>query len=178
MSFEKFCDLYPNDFQFCTVKENYKYLHDIARKYGNFTVKDFWKHEKLECKKNKIILDINFLKNYKQLSVYPKILNFKLPNVSNKDALSIRTRLLRCAINKGNKELEHLSKELSLSEKNLCTQLSTLVFYILTKSITSYNKKSLLKSLNGQRKKLSSLTRDCDLPIFTANETIANLTQH
>ena len=110
--------------------------------------------------------------------MYPKILNFKLPNVSNKDALSIRTRLLRCAINKGNKELEHLSKELSLSEKILCTQLSTLVFYILTKSITSYNKKSLLKSLNGQRKKLSSLTRDCDLPIFTANETIANLTQH
>ena len=29
-----------------------------------------------------------------------------------------------------------------------------------------------------QQKKLSSLTRDCNLPIFTANETITNLTQY
>ena len=110
--------------------------------------------------------------------MYPKFLNFKLPNVSNKDALSIRKGLLRSAINKHNKELEHLSKELSLSEKILCTQLSTPAFCILTKSITSYNKKSLLKSLNGRRKKLSSLTRDCNLTIFTTNETVTNLTQY
>ena len=113
-----------------------------------------------------------------------KFLTFKLPNVSNKDALLIRKRLLRSAINKRNKELQHLSKELSLSENFLCTQLSTIDFYILTKSITSYNKKSLniqqkkQKSLNTQQKKLSSLTRDCNLPIFTANETITNHTQY
>ena len=28
------------------------------------------------------------------------------------------------------------------------------------------------------KKKLTSLTRDCNLPIFTANETISNLTQY
>ena len=110
--------------------------------------------------------------------MYPKFLIFKLPNVSNKDALSIRKRLLRNALNKCNKELQHLSKELSLSENFLCAQLSTIDFYILTKSLTSYNKKSLQKSLNTQQKKLSSLTRDCNLPIFTANETITNLTQY
>ena len=60
----------------------------------------------------------------------------------------------------------------------LSTQLSTIDFYILTKSITFYNKKSLKKSLYTQQKKLSSLTRDCKLPIFTANETITNLTQY
>ena len=38
----------------------------------------------------------------------PKLLIFKLLNVSNKDVLSIRTRLLRSAINKHNKELQHL----------------------------------------------------------------------
>ena len=32
--------------------------------------------------------------------------------------------------------------------------------------------------LYTQRKKFSSLTRDCSLPIFTANETITNLTQY
>ena len=101
-----------------------------------------------------------------------------MPNVSNKDASSIRKRLLCSTISKRNKELQHLSKELSLSENFLSTQLSTIDFYILTKSITSYNKKSLQKSLYTQQKKLSSLTRDCNLPIFTANETITNLTQY
>ena len=110
--------------------------------------------------------------------LYPKFLIFKLPNVSNKDAVSIRKRLLRSAINKCNKELQHVSKDLRLSENFLSEQLSTIDFYILTKSITSHNKKSLLKSLYTQQKKLLSLTKDCSLRIFTANETITNLTQY
>ena len=110
--------------------------------------------------------------------MYPKFFIFKLPNVSNKDALSIPKRLLHSAINKRNKELQHLSKELSLSVTFLSMQLSTIDFYILTNSITSYNKKSLQKSLYTQQKKLSSLTKDCNLPIFTANETITNLMQY
>ena len=152
--------------------------NDIARKYWNVTVNDLRKYEKLECKKNKLKLDINFLNNCKQFGVCPKFLIFKLQNVSNKDTLSIHKRLLRSTINKCNKELQHLSKKLSLSVNVLSTQLSTIGFYILTKSITSYNKKSLKKSLYTQQKKLSSLTRDCNLPIFTANETITNLTQY
>ena len=95
-----------------------------------------------------------------------------MPNVSNEDALSIRKRLLCSAMNKRNKELQHLSKELSLSKNFLSTQLSTIDFYILTKSITSYNKKSLQKSLHTQQKKLSSLTRNCSLPTFTAKNLI------
>ena len=88
--------------------------NDIARKYGNVTVKDFGKYEKLEYKKNKLKLDSDFLNNCKQLGVYPKFLIFKLSNVSNKDALSIRKRLLCSAINKRNKEPQHVSKELSI----------------------------------------------------------------
>ena len=122
--------------------------NNIAPKYRNVTVNDFRKHEKLEYKKNKLKLDIDYLNNCKQLSVYPKFLLFKLPNVSNKYALSIRKRLLRRTINKRNKGLKRLSKELSLSENFLSTQLSTTDLYILTKSITSYNKKSLQKSLS------------------------------
>ena len=110
--------------------------------------------------------------------MYPKFLIFKLPSVSNNNALSILKKILRSAINKRNKELQHLSKELSLSVKFLSTQLSTIDFYIVTKFITSNIKKSLQKSLYTQYKKLSSLTRDCNLPIFTANETITNLMQY
>ena len=50
--------------------------NDIARKYGNVTVKDFRRCEKLEYKKNKLKLDINFLNNCKQRGVYPKFLIF------------------------------------------------------------------------------------------------------
>ena len=58
----------------------------IARKYGIVTVKDFRKYENLVQKKNKLILDIDFLNNCKQLGEYPKFLIFKLAIVSNKDA--------------------------------------------------------------------------------------------
>ena len=152
--------------------------NDIARKYGNVTVKDFRKYEKLEYKKNKLKLDIAFLNNCKQPGVYPKFLIFKLPNVSNKDALSILKRLLRSAINKRNNEFQHVSKDLSIYENFLSQQLSTIDFYILTTFIISHNKKWLLKSLCTQQKKLSLLTSDCSLPIFTANETITNVTQY
>ena len=128
--------------------------NDIARKYGNATVKKFRKYEKLEYKKNKLKLDIDFLTNCKQFVVYPKFIIFKLPRVSNKDALSFRKRILRSAINQHNKEFQNLSKELSLSKYYLYTQISTIDFYVFTKSITSYNKKSLQKSLYTQQKRV------------------------
>ena len=87
---------------FDVVKKNYIY-NDIAWKYGNGTVKDFREYEKLDYKKKKQKLGIDFLNNCKQFGVDPKFLIFELPNFSNKDPLSIRKRLLRSAIKKGNK---------------------------------------------------------------------------
>ena len=139
------------------------FYNDLPGKYGNVTVSEF---------------DIDFLNSRKQLGVDPKFLIFKPPNVSNKDASSIGKRFLRSAINKSNKELQHVLKELGISENFLSKQLSTINFYILKKSITSNNNKSLQKSLYTQQKKLSSLVRGCRLPIFTANETITNLKQY
>ena len=133
--------------------------NDLAQKDGNVTVKDFRKYEKLEYKNDKLKLDIDFLNNCKQLGVYPKLFISKLPNVSNKDASSIRKILLRSAINNRNKELQYVLKELSKPENFISKQLSTIDFYTLKKSITSHNKKSLQKSLYTQQKHLSSLTR-------------------
>ena len=124
--------------------------NDLAWKYGNVTVKAFRKYEKLEYKKNKLKLDIDFLNHCKQLGLFPKFLIIKLPNVSNKDASSIRKRLLRSTINKCNKELQHVLKELSISDNFLSKQLSTIEFYIINKSIISRNNKSLQKSLYTQ----------------------------
>ena len=110
--------------------------------------------------------------------MYLKFPIFKLLNVSSKDALSRHKRLLLSAINKRSKELQHVSKELSQSETFLSKERSTIDFYIVNTSVTSRNKKLLQKSLNTQQKKLSSLTTNCDLPTFTANETITDLTQY
>ena len=82
-------------------------------------------------------------------------------------------------ISKRNKELHHLSKELSQSNTFLSKQLSSIDFHnIIKRSITSHNKKSLQKFQNAHQKKLSSVTRNCSLPTFTSNETIINLTQY
>ena len=163
---------------FVLSRKNINIYNDLARKQGNVTVNNFRKYEKLKYKKNKLKLDIDFLNNWKQLAVYSQILIFKLLNVSNKDASSIRKRLLHSAINKCNNELQHDFKELSISENVLSKQLSTIDFYILKKSIILHNSKSLQKSLYTQQKKLSSLPRGCSLPIFTANATITNLKQY
>ena len=69
-----------------------KIYSDTAQKHGNVTVRDFWKYDKLKYKQNQHKLEIDFLNNCKQLDVYPKFLIFELPNVSNKDALSIPKR--------------------------------------------------------------------------------------
>ena len=141
-------------------------------------LKIFEKNGKLKYKQNKLKLDIDFLKIWKQLAVYPKFLIFKLPNVSNKAALSIHTRLLLSATNKRNIELQLVSKELSQSKTVLSKELSTINVCIFNRPITSYNKKSIQYLLNTQQKKLSSLTINCSLPTFAYNKAITNLTQY
>ena len=147
--------------------------YDIAWKYGDVTVKDFRKYERLEYKKNRLKLDIDFLNNCKQIGVYPKFLVFKLPNVLNEDSSSTCKRLLRSTIDKHNKELQHVLKELSKSENCLNS--------VLLLTSTSLKNLQYCTTINHYRNcyiLLSLLTRDCSLPIFTANETITNLTQY
>ena len=105
-SFKNCCNFYPSNFKFCAVKKNYKYL----RRYCT----EIWWKTKAQNEKNK--LNIDFLNNCKHLGKYRKLLIFELKNVSDKDAVSIRRRLLRRSINKRNKEFQHLWKQLSLSQ--------------------------------------------------------------
>ena len=73
---------------FALSKKIINIYNDLAQKHGNVTVTDFHKYENLGYKKNKLKLDINFPKNCKRLSLCPKFLIIKLPNVSSKDASS------------------------------------------------------------------------------------------
>ena len=93
-------------------------------------------------KKNKLKFDINFLDNCKQLVVYPNLLIFKLLNDPNKNALSIWKRILCCAISKRNKELQHVLKELSISENFYLKSFRPLISTSL-KNLKLHNNKSL-----------------------------------
>ena len=112
-------------FSFVLPRKIINVYNNLAQKYGNVMVKDFRQYEKLRCRKNKLKLEIDFLNNCKQFSVYSKFFIFKLPNVSNKDASSIRKRLLQSPINSCSKELQHVLKELSISESFLSKQLTS-----------------------------------------------------
>ena len=119
MPFKKCCYFFQTILSFLLSRKIINIYNDVALKHGNVTVKDLRKYEKLRYKQNKLKLDINFLNNCKKFGVCPKFLIFKLPNVSNKDVSSIRKRLLLSAINKREKEFQHVSIELSLSENFL-----------------------------------------------------------
>ena len=69
---------------FVLSRKTINIYNDIAWKYGNVTVKDFRKYEKLDNKNNKLKLDIDVLNNCKQLRVYPKFLVFKLMFLTKK----------------------------------------------------------------------------------------------
>ena len=86
--------------------------------------------------------------------MYPKFLICKLQNVSNKKNSSICKRHFRSAINKRSNELPHVSTEFSISKRFLSKQLSITDFYIIKKSITLHNKKSLQNLLHTQQQKI------------------------
>ena len=52
------------------MKENENIYNDMAQECGNVTVKDFRKYEKLESKKNKLKLDIDFLNSCKMFEYF------------------------------------------------------------------------------------------------------------
>ena len=109
--------------------------NDITRKGGKMKslfvsrkllqIKIFKNKEKLKHKKNKLTLDINFLNRSNNL-------------VCIRNSLSLIRRMFQ-------PKMLNVSKELSLSELFLSTQLSTVAFYILKKYTTSHNKKLLKK---------------------------------
>ena len=138
--------------------------NDIAQKYGNVTFKDFLKYEKLEYKKTFSTIANTLECFWKSLS-----LNYQMFLITTLYKF-VKDSFIVSSIS--------IIKNSNILKRTLSIQLSTIDFYILTKSIRSYNTKSLQKSLYTQQKKLSSLRRGCNLPILTANNTITNLVQY
>ena len=136
----------------------------LARKVSSIYSDIAEKYKKIKYKQNKLKLNNDFHKQLQNTWCISEICYLQTtPNVSNRYASSMWKRLLRSATNKRDKEFHHNSKELKKTEFLLFKHLFLIDFYILNRSITSHNKRALQKSLSTQQKKLSSLTRTCNL---------------
>ena len=91
---------------------------------------------------------------------------FKLPNVSNKHAVSIRKRLLRSAINKRNKELQHVSKDLSLSDETK-SQIKVHLSYLANSYFYNYKPSP---PILRQHRVLRNLRKNKDIVITTPDK--------
>ena len=155
-----------------------KILHDIAQKYDtDFTVSDLRKFEKLHLKINKATLDINFLFNCRNLRIYPKFIQFHIPNTINQqDTYFIRKRLLRSAINKRWKEKRQINKDLKEVENEIRSKISTIDWFILNQAVKKNVIKEEERNMKTHTKKLKNLSQGSITP-FTHNEIVTNLSK-
>ena len=127
--------------------------NDIIRKYGNVLVKDFRKYEKSEYTKNKQKLDMDFLNNCKQLGV-----------IRNSLSLNCRMFLIKTlyqfvkdsfvAPSTSVIKNSNIFEKNSVYPKTFYTHSFLLLISTSLQNLTSYNKKSLQKSLYTQEKKV------------------------
>ena len=73
----------------------------------------------MKCLERKISQRILPFRNCQIFNVTPKFLTFNLPDVSSYDLQFIKNTLLRSAVNKRNKELRSLKRDLSDHELKL-----------------------------------------------------------
>ena len=73
----------------------------------------------MKCLERKISQRILPFRNCQKFNVTPKFLTFNLPDVSSYDLQFIKNTLLRSAVNKRNKELRSLKRDLSDHELKL-----------------------------------------------------------
>ena len=132
------------------------------------------KYKKLKIKIRKGELDATFLRNCQIFNVTPKFLTINLPSVSSYDLQFIKKRLLRSAVNKRNKELRSLKRDLSNHEREIGRVLSSVDKFILDNIVKKNRDKITKTTMKRHDKKLRSLTKSLSLP-FATTETVHNL---
>ena len=148
--------------------------YDYVQKYDTLKIEQLRKYEKVKVKIRKADLDATFLRNCQTFNVTPKILTINLLNVSPHDLQSIKKRLLRSAVNKRNKELRSLKRDLSNYEREFRRVLSSVDKFILDKVVKNNVGKITKTTMKTHEKKLRNLTKNISLP-FTSADTVHNL---
>ena len=137
----------------------------LHRNMEMLRVKIFKNMKKLEYKKNKLKLDIDFLTNCKQFGVYPISLSLNCRMFPIKMLYQFVKDFFEVPLRSVIKNYNIFQRNQSIRKPFMYTAFYYWLLHAY-KTITSYNNKLVQKSLNTQQKKLSSLTRDCNLHVY------------
>ena len=105
-----------------------KSVADIIRtRYGDATLRNIRKFEKLDFKKRKALLDINYLETCKDANVIPRFLQFRTANTNVKTSNTYKDcqkLLLQEEIKEKQKTYEELTKNFKRRKNELRSVLS------------------------------------------------------
>ena len=135
-----------------------KSVADIVRaRYGNATLKTVRKFEKLDFKKRKLLLDINFLETCRDANVTPRFLQFRTANYNLKKSSTYtdcQKLLLEEEIRTKQKKLDEHHKNFEEMKKDLHSTLSYFDFLHITSLFFEPNIKAMEKIELKQNVKL------------------------
>ena len=133
--------------------------------------------EKCDKKRNKALLDINFLKNCKTLNVFPKLIHFDIPLADRNEVRSIKKRLLKNALHKRCREQKNLHVDFEKKIQFIISRCDSITWFLLYKSIQRNVKKEESNILKTHQKKLRNLTRNRMLR-FEPYDVVTNLSKY
>ena len=135
----------------------------IRRRYGDATLKVIRKFEKIDLKKRKILLDINFLETCRDSNVIPHFLQFRTANYNLKRSGTYKDcqlLLLDEEICAKQKKLDELTKNFDWIKKDLHNKLSYFDFLHITSLFFEPNVKAMEKIELRQNRKLTNLLEE------------------
>ena len=129
-------------------------------RYGDATLKTIRKFEKIDLRRRKILLDINFLETCRDSSIIPHFLQFRTANYNLKKSTTYKDcqqLLLQEEIHVKEKKSEELKKNFEYIKKDLHEKLSYFDFLFVTSLFFEPNIKAIEKIELKQNAKLAKL---------------------
>ena len=151
----------------------------IRKRYGSETLKVTRRFEKLDFKRRKLELDVDFLESCRRYNVLPKCLRLKVGNTNLRNSetyFNCQRKLLNEEIIIKQKNLEKINLELGTVYVKIKAEVSFLDYGHIHTTLTTGNEKSIENIKITQNKKLEKLIID-----FNDQETgkhIYNFSSH
>ena len=138
-----------------------KSLHEVIRdRYGNETLKQIRRIERLDFKRKKSQLDLDFLLECQRRNVVPNFLYFKLANrrlQTSHEYLNCQRILLEAEIAEKRRNIRRIDKELLLKKSIALNELNYFDFNHVCHVTIAHNEKSIQRQSDIHKKKLSVL---------------------
>ena len=134
-----------------------KFYHRASQQVG-IPLQKFRQHEKLLLRATKSQLDIKFLKRCSELDLFPKFLNFKIPQVFRRVSTdALKRQALFQHIKTREKQLKKLEQSLDISKRFFQDRLSFFRFSVFSSLLSRLKQKREKQWSTGLNNKFSAL---------------------